>query len=47
MVVGEDEGEHGCYRYRWRMEDVQVAIGCLGGRGGGVVADVETSAVGL
>lgn len=29
------------------MEDVQVAIGCLGGRGGGVVADVETSAIGL
>lgn len=27
------------------MEDVQVAIGCLGGRGGGVVADVETSAI--
>lgn len=39
MVVGEDEGEHGCCRDRRRMEDAQVAIG--------VVADVETSEVGL
>lgn len=47
MVVGEDEGEHGCCCDRRRMGDAQVAIGCLGGRDGGVVADVETSEVGL
>lgn len=45
--MGEDEGQRGCFRDRRRMEGVQVAIGCLGGRGGGVVADVETSVVGL